>query len=65
VGSADAQSWHNRGHFFAAASEAMRRILVDAARREGRLKRGGDLQRCDVEIDDIGVAGQCDDIRAR
>ncbi len=34
--------WENRGHFFAAAAEAMRRILVDRARARGRIKRGGD-----------------------
>jgi len=39
------QSWNSRGHFFKAAAEAMRRILVENARRKGRLKRGGDLQR--------------------
>src|SRR5690606_16181705 len=53
VGPEDAQNWHNRGHFFAAAAEAMRRILVDAARRKGRLKRGGELQRQDVELGNI------------
>jgi RNA polymerase sigma factor (TIGR02999 family) len=37
----DQQHWQNRGHFYAAAGEAMRRILVDAARRKNRLKRGG------------------------
>ena len=37
--------WDGRAHFFAAAAEAMRRILVDRARRKGRLKRGGDRQR--------------------
>lgn len=36
------QSWDSRGHFFAAAAEAMRRILVEAARRKKSLKRGGD-----------------------
>src|SRR5262245_8889350 len=36
-----AQHWDSRGHFFAAAAEAMRRILVEAARRKGRLKHGG------------------------
>ncbi len=44
------QSWENRGHFFAAAAEAMRRILVDNARRKRRLKRGGD--RHQVVLDD-------------
>jgi len=39
------QDWNNRGHFFAAAAEAMRRILVENARRKQRLKHGGDLQR--------------------
>jgi RNA polymerase sigma factor (TIGR02999 family) len=37
--------WDNRGHFFAAAAEAMRRILVDAARRKASLRHGGDRQR--------------------
>src|SRR4051812_11295687 len=40
-----AQQWNGRGHFFAAAAEAMRRILVENARRRARLKRGGDVQR--------------------
>jgi RNA polymerase sigma factor (TIGR02999 family) len=39
------RGWDSRGHFFAAAAEAMRRILVDAARRRGALKRGGDCTR--------------------
>jgi RNA polymerase sigma factor (TIGR02999 family) len=39
------QSWENRGHFFAAAAEAMRRILVESARRKGAQKRGGRLSR--------------------
>src|SRR5688572_15439117 len=42
VGPADAARWDGRGHFFAAAAEAMRRILVDAARRKRRVKHGGD-----------------------
>jgi RNA polymerase sigma factor (TIGR02999 family) len=41
--------WTSRGHFFAAAAEAMRRILVENARRKGRLKRGGDRQRVDLD----------------
>jgi RNA polymerase sigma factor (TIGR02999 family) len=44
-----AQHWDSRGHFFAAAAEAMRRILVDYARRKKSSKRGGDWQR--VELD--------------
>ncbi len=47
------RQWQNRAHFFGAAAEAMRRILIENARRKSRLKRGGDLQRlnCDqVEL---------------
>ena len=44
------QNWNSRGHFFRAAAEAMRRILVENARRKKSLKRGGDRQR--VELDD-------------
>jgi len=40
VGGAGSDDWNGRGHFFAAAAEAMRRILVERARRKGRLKRG-------------------------
>ena len=43
------QSWDNRGHFFAAAAEAMRRILVESARRKASLKRGGGMQRLPLE----------------
>jgi len=42
------QSWDSRGHFFAAAAEAMRRILIDNARRKRRPKHGGDRQRVDL-----------------
>lgn len=42
------EPWDSPGHFFAAAAEAMRRILVEAARRKSRLKRGGGLQRVDL-----------------
>ena len=44
------QRWESRGHFFAAAAEAMRRLLVENARRKGRLKRGGGQTR--IELDD-------------
>ena len=50
------QSWENRGHFFAAAAEAMRRILVDNARRKKSLKGGGVQQR--VELDDSIMVGE-------
>ena len=46
------QRWDSRGHFFAAAGEAMRRILVDNARGKQSLRRGGDRERCDlIEVD--------------
>src|SRR5205085_1801221 len=44
-----AADWASRAHFFAAAAEAMRRILVDAARRKRREKHGGDRQRIDLD----------------
>jgi RNA polymerase sigma factor (TIGR02999 family) len=43
------QQWNSRGHFFGAAAEAMRRILVENARRKRELKHGGDLQRVDLD----------------
>ena len=49
VDAAKVQRWDSRWHFFAAAAEAMRRILVDNARRRGRLKRGGGHRRVDLE----------------
>ena len=45
-----AQHWDGRGHFFAAAAEAMRRILVENARHKGRIKHGGQLERMEIEI---------------
>lgn len=53
------QPWNSRGHFFAAAAEAMRRILVEQARRKRRLRHGGGLQRIDVGSQ-LDIAG-CDD----
>jgi RNA polymerase sigma factor (TIGR02999 family) len=50
VGPEEDRRWDGRGHFFAAAAEAMRRILIENARRKGRLKRGGAMKR--VELDD-------------
>ena len=48
-----AQHWNSRGHFFGAAAEAMRRILVESARRKGRQRRAGSLQRCDLAEEDL------------
>ncbi len=49
LGGEHAQNWHSRGHFFSAAAEAMRRILVDNARRKRTRKHGGGLDRHDLE----------------
>ena len=46
---AEEQTWENRAHFFVAAAEAMRRILVENIRRKARLKRGGGQQRLDID----------------
>jgi RNA polymerase sigma factor (TIGR02999 family) len=51
--------WAGRGHFFAAAAEAMRRILINRARDKGRQKRGGSFQR--VDLDRVLVADQASD----
>ncbi len=52
--------WNNRGHFFAAAAEAMRRILVESARRKQTQKRGGGLVRHSDSADELPVAIECD-----
>jgi RNA polymerase sigma factor (TIGR02999 family) len=54
-----AQTWQNRAHFFAAAAEAMRRILVENARRKGRLRHGGGLHR--VQLEGLDVAATASD----
>ena len=51
----DGMRFHNRAYFFAAIGEAMRRILVENARRKKRLKRGGNFQRVDLEAIDIAA----------
>lgn len=52
---ADPQRWDNRRHFFAAAAESMRRILVEKARRRLRVRHGGGLER--VNLDDMEIPG--------
>jgi RNA polymerase sigma factor (TIGR02999 family) len=49
VGGDAGQHWNSRGHFFAAAAEAMRRILVEAARRKGRVRHGGERRRVNLD----------------
>lgn len=56
VGSEEQKVWNSRGHFFGAAAEAMRRILVESARRKGRLRHGGQLERVPVEEIEIAEA---------
>ena len=51
--------WNGRRHFFNAAAEAMRRILIENARRKGRLKRGGEQER--VELDEINIVAAMPD----
>ena len=56
--------WNSKGHFFAAAAEAMRRILIESARRNRRLKRGGDQQRQDLLAVDLIDQGPDADVLA-
>ena len=57
-------AFDGRGHFFAAAAEAMRRILIENARRKGRLKRGGEWERVDLEHLDVAVTTDDDTLLA-
>jgi len=58
------KGWNSRGHFFSAAAEAMRRILVDNARRKKSLKRGGNRQRAKLDKGVLPVENISDDIVA-
>ena len=53
IGNQSKSSWNNRNHFFAAAAQAMRRILVDSARARKRIKRGGDKKRMELREGDL------------
>jgi RNA polymerase sigma factor (TIGR02999 family) len=64
VDTENVQPWKSRGHFFAAAAEAMRRILVEGARKRGRLKRGGDRQRLDLDALQLSVQEVADELLA-
>src|SRR5207244_1870295 len=64
VGAQAAQSWNSRGHFFGAAAEAMRRILVENARRKNRLKHGGDLERVEIELTSLPTRMSSDELLA-
>lgn len=58
------QHWNNRGHFFAAAAEAMRRILVESARKKRALIRGGDREKIDLNLVEPAAPRVSDDILA-
>jgi RNA polymerase sigma factor (TIGR02999 family) len=60
----DPSRWQNSRHFFAAAAEAMRHILIDSARRKRRLKRGGDWKRLDLEEVHLAVDADPDGLLA-
>jgi RNA polymerase sigma factor (TIGR02999 family) len=62
VGSDEGQGWDSRGHFFAAAAEAMRRILVENARRRGRQKQGGGRARAELLEADLAVEDPPDEV---
>jgi len=58
------QHWNSRGHFFAAAAEAIRRILIENARRKKRVKHGGELNRVDIELTDLPTSMSNDELIA-
>ncbi len=60
VGSPSHQHWNGRGHFFAAAAEAMRRILVEQARRKNRVRHGGELRRVDFD-NELQISDEADE----
>lgn len=64
VGPDAPRSWNGRGHFFGAAAEAMRRILVDSARRKQSLKRGGDRDRADFDLANLADPARPDEVLA-
>ena len=64
VDSEQAQYWNSRGHFFAAAAEAMRRILVDQARRKHSRKHGGELVRQDLDALEVALPEVPEDLVA-
>ncbi len=64
VGGEQPQDWNGRGHFFAAAAEAMRRILVENARRKNRVKHGGDRERVEIEMASLPTRMTSDELIA-
>jgi RNA polymerase sigma factor (TIGR02999 family) len=64
IGDKDGARWENRGHFFAAASEAMRRILVDEVRRKRSQKRGGRMARQEMDAAELAAPEPREDLLA-
>jgi RNA polymerase sigma factor (TIGR02999 family) len=64
VGTPDGDRWDHRGHFFAAAAEAMRRLLVENARRKKRPKHGGARRRVSLEVAESMVQAPAEDLLA-
>jgi len=64
VGSEEPRAWNSRGHFFGAAAEAMRRVLVDRARQKARVRHGGALERVDLEHVTIATEDSDDTVLA-
>jgi RNA polymerase sigma factor (TIGR02999 family) len=64
VGSPDGEHWNHRGHFYAAAAEAIRRILVEKARRKKRHKHGGDRRRLPLEAAESLPQAPSEDLEA-
>ena len=62
VGDADKAKWNGRGHFFGAAAQAMRRIMVERARHQGRLKHGGNRKRIPLADDAVAAEESGDDL---
>jgi RNA polymerase sigma factor (TIGR02999 family) len=60
AGASTEQNWNSRGHFFAAAAEAMRRILVEQARRKNRVRHGGELRRVDFDSE-LQISDEADE----
>ena len=54
-------AWQNRAHFYAAAADAMHRILIDNARRKNAVRHGGDAERVNLELDSLELAAGMDD----
>jgi RNA polymerase sigma factor (TIGR02999 family) len=61
-GGESSQRWQNRAHFFAAAAEAMRRILIDNARRKHALRHGGGQERVNLETAELAAPGSDDEL---